>query len=320
MRAACFAALLACNTAALAQDEKPADGGRDQTRQGEIAPATPPERTAHARFGFDAGYIFSADFDDAPGASSVGRAGARVDLSFPILKRSELAFNVSNELSWYGFDDDTVVGGIAGAPWDDIRITTIGARVSTRLDEHWGLYASANATSSGEEGAQFSDTLTYAAAGGFTYAFSDRLTLGLGVVSRTRLEDDPLILPLPTIDWRIAKQWALRTAYEEGGAGVELAWDPGEQFSLGIAAAFEGREFRLGDRSANPRRNFIGRDVRIPVWLWAQWNVSRRFSVRGKLGFEASQQLSLDNADGDELGSNEMKASPFFDLGVIFRF
>lgn len=285
-----------------------------------VTPQQPPARAAHARIELRGLYAPSSDFKDAPGGVSVGRAAADFRATFPVLDRSQLSILGSSELSWYGFDSDTVIGGMAGKPWDDITTLDLRARFATQIDQHWSAYGTIGLESSGEEGADFSDTLTYGGAAGFEYAFSENLKAGLGLLARTRLEDNAIVLPIITLDWTFAPRWNLSTTYGPTGAGLALAWTPRDDLTFTLAGAWEAREFRLDDRTLSPTPGFIGRDERIPVWLGARWQATEQFSLSARLGAYMWQQISLDDAGGDELGSEETDATAFAELGVRWEF
>lgn len=278
------------------------------------------ERVPEASVRLGGSHSFDADFKDVPGGMSVSRGFARLDATFPVLERSTIGLGLGMEYSAYEFDDTAVMGPVTGAAWDDVLQTDLMLRFATKVNDSWSWFAGAGVQAAGEEGADFADSLAYGVTGGASYRFSETFTLGAGLIVRTRLEDGVLVVPLVTFDWKIAPRWRLATNAGPNEVGLGLSWEACEKLTLTLAGAYALREFRLDDASTSATPNFIGRDERLPVWIGVDWRAGGQVNVHARAGFNAYQQISMDNAGGDELADESLDASGFLEAGVTFTF
>ena len=84
---------------------------------------------------------------------------------------------------------------------------------------------------------------------GFNYQASPDLSLGLLVGVLSQIEDDAILLPIPTANWKFAEKWTLRAGVNRlgptVGVGGELAWKFAKTVELAGGIQFQKRRFRL---------------------------------------------------------------------------
>lgn len=260
-------------------------------------------------------HAFSADLDGTPGEFGVTRLGADLGVMIPTGEKSRLAVGLDWTQSFYDFKDATGFAAGFSEPWSDAFEVGLSAIYSQPLEGRWGMFVGALANSSGEEGAEFSDTLTYGGLGGVSYQFSDSFTASLGVLAQSRLEDSAMVIPIPGIDWKISEEWRLSSLNKPG---LTLLYSPGKDWTFSLGAAYEGREFRLNDRDAAPEG--VGRDRGVPVLLGAEWRPSNRITVGGFVGAYVYRKLRLEDSGGNELSEFEVDPAPTVGLNIKFAF
>ncbi len=256
------------------------------------------------RFRLDGGATFdgTADLDDSPGDVSVARVRSAFEADFRVDARSRFALQFSSEFSFYDFDGATGLVPGTDSPLDDTYDYRIGARYSRSLEDGWGMFVGGDVRFSGEHGADAGDSVTGGGFGGVTYDVSDRLTLGIGLSVRTRLEDDARFIPIPVVDFRITDEWRLST----DGPGLKLAYTPDPAFTVYAAGRWESREFRLDEDGPLP--GGVARDERVPIVLGATWRPNDTITVDGFVGAVVWNEYEFINSAGTTIAETETDA------------
>jgi len=264
-------------------------------------------------------YSTSADFDDAGGEVGVFRAGGGVGIGVSLSQTMGLRFGFDTEQSFYDFGGPVTLAPGTSDPWEDIHTYDFNAQLSAGVDEHWSWFVGGTVKSSGESGADFGDSLTYGGFGGVRYKVSESLTVGVGVAVSSRLEDDARVFVLPAIEWQIDDFWSVGSWDLAGqGGGYALRYQPSDDLTLGIGAAYIPREFRLDENGPVP--GGVGRDDRVPVVFFAAWSPDPSFSVQADVGADVYGKLEVLNASGAKLGEDETNTAFTFGVSATFRF
>lgn len=286
--------------------------------QGETAQQDPALPAPTATLTFAAQHNFASDFSDTPGSVGVTRVAAGADLTFATSQRGRLTVGLEAERSVYDFTDATGFVSGSSEPWDDIMTGGVSLRFSRQHDGQWSYFAGVDVQSSGQDNANFSDTITFGGAVGVMYAESEGLRYGLALGAHTRLEDDATFLPIPIIAWRIDEHWSLGSGPRRGGGQVALTYSQDESLSWALAVGFESRDFRLADDA--PVARGVGRDSRIPVSVQVDWRVHPQVRIQGEVGANLSQEFTLDNEAGDRVNKLDADMGFFAGVGVIVEF
>lgn len=282
------------------------------------APAEETARKAHAALLVYGDYTFSSDLDDGDGDVSVWRAGASLDMSFPIGATTNLGASFRAERWGFDFGDATAFDSADGQPWDDVTDLAFLLSLRHQWNDRWSSAIGGGIESGFADGADFNDSIS---GGGFvtaSYKFNESLTAGLGVSVRTVLEDNTQVVPFLILDWKIADQWRLTTSPGISRRLIGLAYTPCEQVTITLGGGYERLDFRLDD--SDPAPEGVGRYQRIPVGLEVTWNVSRQFGVSIYGGAQVWQQYELDNQNGDQLAKDDAGIAPFFGAAVEWKF
>lgn len=306
---------------AIAQPNSPQDIAPMSAQPQAASQAAPPTRqvpSPTASLSFSAQHNFASDFSDAPGDVAVTRAAADAAFTYPTSQRGRLTIGLEAERSIYNFTDAT--GFVSGAtePWDDVMAAGASLRFSRQHDAQWSYFAGVDVQSSGQDNADFSDTITYGGSIGFIFADSDRLRYGFALGAHTRLEDDTTFLPIPIIAWRFDEHWSLASSPRRGGGQIALTYAPSETLSFSAAVGFESRDFRLADDNPTPRG--VGRDSRMPVALGVDWTVHPQVHLTAEAGVNFGQEFTLDDVGGNRINKLDADMGFFAGVGVRVEF
>jgi hypothetical protein len=262
-------------------------------------------------------YAFSADLRSSGSRVSVGRAGLSLDASGPLGDRAKLLLNADVEASFYRFKDVAAplpFTGSAPEPLRDAYTIRLRPGVSYRVDETWSVLGGAIVEFAGEGGADVGKSVTFGGYGGATYRASADLSLTLGVIVKSRLEDDALIVPLLGVRWAIDERWTLATE----GLGARLSAKMSEEVTVSVFGRYEIRDFRLDDDAALPKG--IVQDTRLPTGVGIEWTPTPRLSVGVSGGVVVGQKYKFLNENGDELAGDRTKVAPFVGIRGEWRF
>ncbi len=260
-----------------------------------------------------------ADFDGDNGSVQSSRAGADFEVGIPIGERSQLAIAAGTTGLFFDFGGDEGFG--AGDPWDTVLEHTLGVGFSTRANEKWSYGGRAFVRSSGERGADFSDTMMFGVGGGFEYTFSEKFSAGPGFLVMSQLEDDVLVLPLVTFSWKISERWSAGTRVGTGsglGAGGGVQYQATDSLAVFGGVGYQSHRFRLDEDGATP--DGVGEVTGVPVTLGFTWTASPQVSLSARGGWMFAQEYTLDDEDGDELREIDADSAPFLGATLHFSF
>jgi hypothetical protein len=247
------------------------------------------------------GYLYQSKTDiDNGGEFSVNRFFVQGGVTYsPQIRRS-----VSLALG-YGYDGYDFSGsGRFGARqlWSDINSYRISAPVRWGFEDKWTLFFIPTLRFTAENGANLDDAAQGGGFAGFSYRFSDRLTLGPGIGALTQIEDSASVFPVILIDWKITDRLSLKTGRGTGatlGPGLVLDWRASEKWSLNLGGRYERLRFRLDDQGLEP--GGVGEDRAFPIFGGINYTHSRRFQLSLVGGVEVDGKLSLYDKDGNDI-------------------
>lgn len=274
------------------------------------------ERRPEARVSFDAFATSSADIENDAGEVSTSGGGGSLSIEFPAGQRGTLTVGTGVDWAIYDFDGDAGFG--AADPWNEIRAVSFNTRYARKLDDTWGWFVGGFASASGEDNADFGESMMYGGFVGATYAASRDFYIAFGGGYATRLEDDGSFLPIINFNWRFADDWTLGSDTKVRGGGVKLAFSPTETVEIFTAAGFRFNEFRLNEDGPTP--DGVGADRSFPISIGAQWTPAREVSLGARVGVLAGRQMELSDREGVELADVDVDATPFITAELTFRF
>jgi hypothetical protein len=275
------------------------------------------------RLRLGAGYGREAGLD-LGGGFARGLTSSALESNFAIDKQWSLSASIAATRLFYAFDDQTTIVAGTSEPWDHANIFDLSLGAAYAIDQRRRLFTSLSVTSSGEEGADFGDTLTYGGVLGFVYSYSKKLTIGVGFAGESRLEDDAFALPFPIVQWGFAEQWEFYiggsrlAGSPSAGVGVAYTPDPEVTVSLGVGGVGLGGEFRLDE--SGPIPGGVARDNFAQVIVGVDWRPSERVTVSAFAGATFLGELEVLDSAGQELYKSDVDAGPVFGLSIGIGF
>lgn len=280
-----------------------------------VAPADAPEERPRGieydiRLGFAQG--FSADFDDAPGSLSTNRFDAGFGIEIPAGERGELELTYDFGLSTYDFEDATAIIPGTDDPWQEVHQHEFEFRYTRQSSAKWGWILGGGVGWAGEPDADLSDSLYGLGYFGLQYTVKPGLVVGFGGGVRSRIEDNPLVIPFALIHWQINEQWALSN---EGRIGLTLTYAINDRWTLALAGEWDYLDFRLDDDAPLP--DGVVRDNRYPFSLGVRWKPKPFLNFRALAGVDVGRSLVVEDATGQELTDTDLDPAPF--VALTFR-
>lgn len=256
------------------------------------------------KFQINPGFTYSAeaDFDDsAMGDVSVWRFDipARYTLT---LEQGEFGLGGFYEYSEYDFGNIT----------DDQDFNTLAfdAVWKSMFNDKWGYFLYGAMGWSASTDASLSDGFTGGGALGGRYVVSKDLNFGLGLGVASQLEDDPMFMPIISVNWRINDRWNLRVL---NGATISYDISGEQRFVLDAGVKYQRRQYAL-DHS-----DTAAIDKAINCELGATYRFSPTVALRGFVGVAAARNIEIRN-DDHKLGDEDVDAGAYFGVRALFTF
>lgn len=260
-------------------------------------------------------YQFDTDLDEG-GSYDATRFIVQLGSGYSWDRQDNVSLSIGYSYNGYDFSGDRGLASVN--PWEDIHTVSIGLPIRAGIDNRWTAFVIPSIRSTGESGADFDDTLTGGVLGGFSYRFSDRLTIGPGIGVISQLEDSATVIPILIIDWKITDKWNLATGRGLGatvGPGLTLSYQPNETWRFGIGGRYEKLRFRL-DKDGTFESG-VGEDASFPVFLSGTYTFDPKANLSVVGGFEFGGELKLEDQDGETIQEDSYDTGIF--LGVTFN-
>lgn len=297
-------------------DQEPADTTADRDAA-QIEASEPTSLTLRASIG--ASYQADADFDAGIGELSLAEYRAGLTAIWDIEDAGRLSIDLSAGLLDYEVTPSpTSVAGDAasiGAEFDTIHTLGLTGIYSDRVNDSTTWFVGAGVGFSGEDDADFGDSIDWLFTGGFQYKQSERLTLGIGVFVKSRLEDDVLIIPVPVITWQIDERWTLASER----AGLRLSYKSSDELTYGISGEYRSESFRLDNTHAAAPEG-MGTHRRIPVALFAQYKPNDRVVIDASIGAALGGELEFLDTNGNDISKQDIDTGFFGSLTLSYKF
>lgn len=279
----------------------------ESTQQG---PKGPPKWSVETEV--DVGHTLATDLDEGDGSFALYEAGAEISAR-RVLRDLDGILNFGFQVDLLDFDleeGNSLLVEKSGR-FDHVLETEAGVNLVLRRGE-WSYMGFAGVGMSGEEGVSVDDAAFVLGGLGLVGQWSDRVRFGFGLVARTRLEDDALVVPFITVDFWMTDDLKLGI---RNGLAAEYRLDPDRTY-LTLNANYDSHRFRLdGDE---PLPDGVVEYQRIPVSLGIRHNFSHNLAVRSSVGAIVWHRFELADRNGKDLGDTD--ADPTAVLRVAVRF
>lgn len=300
--------------AALAQSTSPGAEPVAQPAELEIAPTPPNFPLWDFRIGADAYATTDADFDAGPGRVRRTVVGAGAGTTITLSPRLQVRLDGRGEWRQYEFRGATMFDP-SGEPFDSLYRAHFDALGLFQATERWQMVVGARISSQGEGDADVNDSLGGRLYGGPVYTFSENLTVGLGLLVQSRMEDSPLIAPAPLVTYRFNEVYSFHFNTLEG---AELRYDPSERFGLALEFDWGYDDFRLDDDGF--AADGVYRETAVRVGLHGVWRPTRNIDLTAGIGSFVWQEVELLDSNGEELSQDNLMPSGYVSVGFQYRF
>jgi hypothetical protein len=246
-----------------------------------------------------------------------GIASASIARQFTPQFNAGLSVQYSYE-EWKFNSDNVAFGG--QSPWSNLSRPVLGVDLTYAATEDLVFSLSPTFGWSYDTKANASDGQVYGALLTATKVFSPTLVLGLGAgvfrdVEKTRA------FPFLIVDWKIDDRWSVTNPFPAGpagGAGLELVYAWNERWQIAGGATYRSYRYRLAHDSPYP--DGIGESRSIPVFA----RLTHKFGKASRVDFYAGVlldgKLTVENAGGSEVASDQYQAAPVLGLTLASRF
>jgi len=246
-------------------------------------------------------YTSDADFDD----SSLGKFEVwRFDVPVRYTLKTEhgdLGLGAFYEYSEYDLDR------LSGT--EDFNTLAFDAVWKGMVDDNWGYFVFGGVALSASKDTGLGNGLTGLGGGGVRYVWSEKLSLGVGAGVASRLEDDPMVLPVIALNWQISDRWNLRTL---NGATLTYDITADKKWQADLGAKYQRREYRLDNDTSVT-------DKMITAEVGATYRFCPQFALRGFVGVAAGRNIEIRQND-HKLGDEDVDAAPFFGVRALCTF
>lgn len=292
-----------------------------------IAPDQGPRIAPEQRTSFivtTGGMFNSANGDGRAGELLTFRAPLEIRVSHPVDEKNRLTFSLNQTSSFYDFEEFT---GFNRFQVQDPLDYGIEAAASVglihQIDQRWFASGVFRAGFSGELGADFGDSMTYSLFGGVRHIVSKDLSVGIGLAVQTRLEQDPIVFPLPTVDWQVTHYWSLHLGTVDAGpgaatVGVRAEYEITDDLDAGLFAGMRFHQFRLA-RDNRVQSAGILEDITLPIGAYARYRPTPRAELFANVHLMAYRELKLYNTNGVPNEDIELQPTVGLGVGVQFR-
>ncbi len=260
-----------------------------------------------------------ADFDGEIGELSLTSYRAGLTALWNIEDAGRLTVDLSAGLLDYDITPSpTAVAGDAasiGAELDNIHTLGLVGIYSDGFNDSTNWFVGGGVGFSGEEDANFGEGFDWLFTAGVEYKQSETFTWGVGVLVKSRLEDDVLVIPVPQITWKINDRWTLASER----AGLRLGYKSSDTLTYGLKGEYRTDSFRLDNTHAAAPEG-MGTHRRIPVAIFAEYKANERILIDASVGAALGGELEFLDTNGNDITKQDLDPGIFGSLNVSFRF
>ena len=255
-------------------------------------------------------------------ATSTGLAAGQI--GYPVGGGYILGGQLAWQGDWYSFfGKNGVTLPDQDRPWGTVQSFAASVSLGRRFGDWW-VNGAFTTRFSYEDGASLGESFNPGGILAAQYTFSPRLKLGGGVLVNARMEEDPLIIPIPFVYWEIIDDLVLSNsiapdAYPRG-PGLEIAWRPVPAWAVALGGRWEYRRFRLNQSGPAIRRGGVGEDEGVPLWVRLTWRAGDHLRVDLLGGTSVANRLRLADASGKIIRSVGTDSIPYMGAFVSYRF
>jgi hypothetical protein len=253
----------------------------------------------------------AADFERG---GQVSMKECELGLEIPLCPTTGTLGRLSFRTGVVDVDTPGAVGRVAEMELDPLLTTSVGYFLTVPGAGGWSRFFRGGIMASGESGAKTEDSLLYNGMGGAEYTISKNLSLQMGLLGTTRLEENPLVLPLVGFRWRPAPGWMVATE----GPGLTISGPVRRDLKFTLNAGWMTRAWRLDADAPAPAGVLETEAIRLETGL--RWKPGHAWQFEARVGWEPSRTYRLLDDDGHDSGIVTSESAPLADLSATYRF
>ena len=258
---------------------------------------------------------FDADLDQG-GEVGVNRYFLNIAVSRQFTSQFNMGLAIGYGVDSYDFSGESGFGALD--PWDDIRETRISLPMRYFASREWTLFAIPSLRYQAEQGASLGDGQSGGLLAGAIYRFSETFSIGPGIGVFSEIEDDASVFPILLINWKLTDTLSVETGgglAASRGPGVQLTWNPANNWRFAFGGRYEKTRFRLDDDGVAP--GGVGEDEAVPLYALAEYSWSEEVKLSFIAGAEVGGSLRLEDSSGNRISESDLDTAAF--LGLTFR-
>ncbi|MCX2973497.1 hypothetical protein EYC87_07855 [Halieaceae bacterium IMCC8485] len=262
---------------------------------------------------------FAADFSDGPGDVSISRGFLQGGLGYAWDRNTSASVSLGIGSTDYDFSSDALIEG--REPWERIEDYRLSVPMRFAPTDKMRAIVIPSVRSYAESGASTSDGRTEGVLGGFSWKFSDTLSLGPGMGWFSDVGDDANVFPIILVDWQITDTISLNTGRglaASQGPGLVLSWKANSKWSLGLTARYEKTRFALEEREGRTAQ--VGEDASTPLLMTATYTPWPMTSISALAGVEVGGSMALEDGNGREIADSDIDTAAVVGFSFQSRF
>ena len=262
---------------------------------------------------------FSADLSDGSGDLSVTRGFLSAGVGYAWSRHTSASVSLGIGTADYDFSSGALIDG--RKPWGRIREYRLSVPVRFSPSEKMSVIVIPSIRTHAESGASLRDGRTEGMLGGFSWKFSDTLSIGPGFGWFSDVGDESNVFPILLVDWKITESLNLSTGRglaASQGPGLSLNYELDQKWMLGLTARYEKTRFSLKkqqDRSAG-----VGEDSSMPLYLVASYSPWPMTSMTALAGVDIGGTLSLEDGNGQRIAKTDIDTAMVLGFSFQSRF
>lgn len=209
----------------------------------------------------------------------------------------------------YAFHDFERLGPGLAEPLEDATIARLGPGLVWPILDDLTLIVSGGVGFAVGDGAPLGDALTYGGVGVLAWRLSDELSLAAVLIGSSRLDDDPLLLPVAGFDWRPSERLRFELTGDVAGPTLRARYRVADDWWASLAGRWESNVYRI-ESDATGLGTLL--DEQLTALAGVTWTPSPRVALGLRAGAALADTIVVDDRDTGRIGSERFGPSPVF--------
>jgi len=269
------------------------------------------------------GYEFQGETDlDGSGDFKYWMISGGVNSARMIGDNTKIALKGDYRAVGYDFD------GISPFPdpWETVHVLRLNPLFTYLINDTWSVIGGPIVEFSGEENADFADSLRGGGLIGVGFT-RGKLYLAGGILAMSEIEKDARIQPFVIVHWNIVGGLTLGLKGDTSRGGeFRLDYAFNDRFTLGAGIGVRRELFRLnGDGPGSPlpatsRQDGVGEETSTVAKITAIFKINDMLTIEGYGGVTVDGEFRLEDNDGNKIVLSDYDDSGFGGVNLRFSF